>query len=269
MGQEARNFLMDLKDDYVGVIAVAGKYRTGKSFLLNRILLEQEKTSGFGVGPTINPCTKGLWVWNQAIDLVDSRSKKPFKCLVVDSEGIGAFNEDQNHDTRIFLLALLLSSYFVFNSMGTIDEQALQNLSLIVNLSKSIQVRNSRMSNASASEMSAATGSVTAGSQEYEGDPDELAKFFPSFMWVVRDFTLRLLDNDGNKINSKEYLEQSLREQRGTSDAVENKNRTRRMITSFFKDRDCYTMVRPTENERDLQKLQDLTNGNMRPEFVT
>ena len=40
------------------------------------------------------------------------------------------------------------------------------------------------------------------------------------------------------------------------------------MITSFFKDRDCYTMVRPTEDERDLQKLQDLTNGNMRPEFV-
>ena len=94
VGQEARNFLLGLKDHYVGVIAVAGKYRTGKSFLLNRILLEQEKTSGFGVGPTINPCTKGLWVWNQAIDLVDSRSKKPFKCLVVDSEGIGAFNED-------------------------------------------------------------------------------------------------------------------------------------------------------------------------------
>ena len=64
VGQEARNFLMDLKDEYVGVIAVAGKYRTGKSFLLNRILLEQSKKSGFGVGPTINPCTKGLWIWN-------------------------------------------------------------------------------------------------------------------------------------------------------------------------------------------------------------
>ena len=182
--------------------------------------------------------------------------------MVVDSEGIGAFNEDQNHDTRIFLLALLLSSYFVFNSMGTIDEQALQNLSLIVNLSKSIQVKNTRMNSAGVSESSAATSS------EFERDPDELAKFFPSFMWVVRDFTLRLLDTDGNKINSKEYLEMSLREQRGTSDAIENKNRIRRMITSFFKDRDCYTMVRPTEDERDLQKLQNLTNGNMRPEFV-
>ena len=40
VGEEARNFLMDLKDTNVGVIAVAGKYRTGKSFLLNRIILE-------------------------------------------------------------------------------------------------------------------------------------------------------------------------------------------------------------------------------------
>jgi len=55
---------MELKDDHVGVISVAGKYRTGKSFFLNRILLDQKEDSGFGVGPTINPCTKGLWIWN-------------------------------------------------------------------------------------------------------------------------------------------------------------------------------------------------------------
>ena len=47
------------------------------------------------------------------------------KVFVVDSEGIGAFNEDSNHDTRIFLLALLISSYFIYNSMGPIDENAL------------------------------------------------------------------------------------------------------------------------------------------------
>ena len=43
----------------IAVIAVAGKYRTGKSFLLNRILLDKKgNTTGFGVGPTINPCKK-------------------------------------------------------------------------------------------------------------------------------------------------------------------------------------------------------------------
>ena len=99
-------------------------------------------------------------------------------------------------------------------------------------------------------------------------DPDELAKFFPTFMWVVRDFALRLLDNDGNKMTAKTYLENSLREQSGFSDAVASKNRIRRMIVSFFKERDCYTMVRPTEDERDIQRLQDLTNQDMRPEFV-
>ena len=39
VGEEAKEFLMSLKDETIGVIAVAGKYRTGKSFLLNRIIL--------------------------------------------------------------------------------------------------------------------------------------------------------------------------------------------------------------------------------------
>ena len=52
--------------------------------------------------------------------------------MLIDSEGIGAFDEDDNHDTKIFLLALLICSYFIYNSMGTIDENAINNLSLIV-----------------------------------------------------------------------------------------------------------------------------------------
>ena len=41
----------------IGLIALVGKYRTGKSFLLNRVILNR-KDQGFGVGPTIKPCTK-------------------------------------------------------------------------------------------------------------------------------------------------------------------------------------------------------------------
>ena len=57
MSEEAKRFLKSIKEK-VAVIAVAGKYRTGKSFLLNRILLNKKEKVGFGVGPTINPCTK-------------------------------------------------------------------------------------------------------------------------------------------------------------------------------------------------------------------
>jgi hypothetical protein len=36
---------------------------------------------------------------------------------------------------------MLLSSLLIYNSMGPIDENALNNLSLVVNLSKSLQIK--------------------------------------------------------------------------------------------------------------------------------
>jgi len=72
VSEDAKMLLRSLGSERIGVVAVAGKYRTGKSFLLNRILLEQQNNNGFGVGPTINPCTKGLWVWSKPIELVDA-----------------------------------------------------------------------------------------------------------------------------------------------------------------------------------------------------
>lgn len=55
VNHETRDFLRKL-DGPLGIISVAGMYRTGKSYLLNRMLLNQSK--GFDVGPTINACTK-------------------------------------------------------------------------------------------------------------------------------------------------------------------------------------------------------------------
>jgi len=117
---------------------VAGLYRTGKSYLLNRMILNKEK--GFGVGSTVNACTKGLWVWGTPIK-GHSPDNEPINILVIDSEGIGALDEDQGHDTRIFSLAILLSSSFIYNSVGNIDENAIENLSFVVNITKNIQIK--------------------------------------------------------------------------------------------------------------------------------
>ncbi|CAI2378647.1 unnamed protein product [Moneuplotes crassus] len=243
VSDEAIEFLTSIKEK-VGVIVVAGKYRTGKSFLLNRIILGKIG-EGFGVGPTINPCTKGLWVWNEIVETEYNGEK--LKVIIIDSEGIGAFDEDHNHDTKIFLFALLLSSYFIYNSMGTIDENAINNLSLIINLSKNLHIQ--------------------AETTEEE-DPDELAKYFPRFLWVLRDFSLKLRDEYDNPISSKEYFEHALMPQKGISEKVEARNRIRRLIKHFFTDRDCATLVRPTEEETDLQALQSLPDDILRPEFV-
>jgi hypothetical protein len=168
--------------------------------------------------------------------------------LVIDTEGIGALDEDSNHDVRIFSLAILLSSYFIYNSVGSIDESALSNLSLVINLTKHIHLKSTGISE--------------------DIDPEEYGQYFPAFMWVVRDFSLQLVDTEGESITSKEYLEKALQPQKGFSDGVEQKNRIRRMMKSFFKERDCCAMIRPLTKEEDLQNLEKMQLEELRPEFV-
>jgi hypothetical protein len=40
-------------------------------------------------------------------------------------------------------------------------------------------------------------------------------------MWVVRDFTLQLIDQEGEQMSPKDYLEKALSNQKGFSDSVE------------------------------------------------
>ncbi len=129
--------------------------------------------------------------------------------------------------------------------MGSIDENAIQSLSFVINLSKHIQLKAS----------------------EKEDDPEDLAQLFPSFLWVLRDFALQLVDDSGDNITPKEYLEKVL----DTSKAFyeqDQKNKIRKLIKTYFRDRDCFTMVRPLMKETDLQNLESMPPEKLRPEFL-
>lgn len=132
--------------------------------------------------------------------------------------------------------------------MGTIDESALSNLQLVLQLTKNIHLK----SNVNHDEM----------------DLEEYGKHFPSFMWIVRDFTLQMVDEDGDHIEPNQYFENALKEQSGFSQAIEQKNRIRRLIKSFFQDRCCYTLVRPVTDEELLQDLENADESLFRGEFL-
>lgn len=245
---EAEAFLNGLEGKLIAPVAIVGKYRTGKSYLVNQLLLHgesetAERPSGFAVGGTVNACTKGIWIWPKTLKAPDESSS--CEILVIDTEGIGGVGEGQNHDARIFLFAMLLSSVFVYNCLGTIDENELQSVSLVTNMAREVR-----------------------RGEDAELDEVAIAEAFPVFVWLLRDFSLQLIDGHQRPLSPGEYLEAALAPLKGHSDSVESKNRVRRQFKHFFPIRDCLTLVRPVEREADLQRLEQLAPTDLRPEFL-
>lgn len=143
--------------------------------------------------------------------------------MVLDSEGMFSIDSNKNHDIKIFLLCILISSMVLYNSKGAIDENELQSLSLICQLSKEFKINN------------------------YDNENDfsinDIKDIFPSFIWILRDHALLLKDVNNNDINSKEYLENALKEIKGFNDNINHKNRIRKLIKLYFNDRDCQCLA--------------------------
>jgi hypothetical protein len=250
VNKEALNLIKSINEK-VCIVAVAGLYRTGKSSLLNWLL---GRNAGFTVGPSINRCTRGLWIWGTPIpgQLVSGE-----KCsiIILDTEGIGGVEGDSKYDARIFSLAILLCSSLVYNSLGSIDETAISNLSFIAQLSHHIRISSS-----------AAEG---PGHDDADGEEDvsNFCKIFPSFVWVVRDFALQLVDSDGDPITPTQYLNSALEQSPGYDKATLERNRIRNMLSAFFPDRTCVTLVRPISDEAALQQVDLIPYDQLREDF--
>ena len=74
----------------IGVVAVSGRARQGKSYVLNCLL--QQTNAGFKVGPTTRPCTKGLWMWSQPQKRVAPDGSEHY-IVLLDTEGIDAYDQ--------------------------------------------------------------------------------------------------------------------------------------------------------------------------------
>ncbi|KAF1466194.1 Guanylate-binding protein 7, partial [Pygoscelis antarcticus] len=103
------------------------------------------------------------------------------------------FQGDTKNDTWLFVLTVLLSSTLIYNSKGTIDQQAMDQLHYVMKLTEHVKLK------AAAKE-----------SEDELEDSEKFVLFFPTFIWAVRDFTLQL-EVDGKEISEDEYLENALK----------------------------------------------------------
>lgn len=96
----------------IAVVSIAGKFRTGKSFMLNELI---RKKNAFKVEGNVEACTKGIWIWNKPIK--HEHNGEMINLLLTDTEGLDADDTVVEHDFKIFTLSILTCSHFVYNSM--------------------------------------------------------------------------------------------------------------------------------------------------------
>ena len=122
--------------------------------------------NGFDVASSQETCTKGIWMWSELIPVKNpDGTDSSTDILLLDTEGLHSPSRSYDIDVKIFALTILLSSNFVYNQIGLIDEKALDNLSLIMMLTNTFKYRHKNE------------------------DGSEFKTFFPNFSWVLRDFS--------------------------------------------------------------------------------
>jgi len=107
----------------VTVIGAVGTFRSGKSYLLNRLFGSQK---GFQVGSTVKPCTHGIWMWTASAIYLPTG--KPTTVILLDTEGLGNPFETTKTDYELFALALMLTSVLIYNIGNTLNRHNLEEL---------------------------------------------------------------------------------------------------------------------------------------------
>uniref|UniRef100_E1B824 GB1/RHD3-type G domain-containing protein n=3 Tax=Bos TaxID=9903 RepID=E1B824_BOVIN len=239
VNQEAIETLEKISQPVV-VVAIVGLYRTGKSYLMNRLAGQKH---GFPLGSTVQSKTKGIWMW-----CVPHPFKSDHTLVLLDTEGLGDVEKgDSKNDSWIFSLAVLLCSTFIYNSMSTINNQALEHLHYVTELTKLIKAKSSP-------------------SPDGEEDCTEFVTFFPDFIWAVRDFTLELKLN-GHPITEDQYLENALKLTKGKNMKVQTSNLCKECIREFFPTRKCFVFDRPTNDKELLADIENVSEYQLNPKF--
>ena len=245
LNEKALNILNSINEDLI-IISIVGKARTGKSYLMNLLLNYnniQYPGKGFQISSRLNSCTKGIWLWNTPRD---SPIYPNSKIIFIDSEGTNSTDiSTKTYDSKIFALIVLISSLFIYNTYGNIDERSIADLAFMAHLSNTI-----------------ATNTID--------DKDIIInELTPKFIWVLRDFILDKIDPDtGKEISSNDYLELCLRNKLINKNGIGMENNLiRENIIKYFKERECITLPRPVEQEEDLHKLNEIRFDQLKPNF--
>ena len=233
--EENLKYLHDIPSP-VAVVAVVGNFHSGKSFLMNQLM---SKDTGFGVGPSVQPKTMGIWCWGRPATMhvkTETFSGK-VNVLFIDTEGFAANNVSENYDAKVFAVATLLSSHLLFNSVKIINQADIDYLEVLARKTQLFALR-SQMSK-------------SMWIKDFNHD----LLVFPPLTWIIQDFAQELKDIDDNHVaDPREWLHQLMKTH------VRETESYKISILDIFKEVDAHTLFIPATRKdllTDLSKAQE------------
>lgn len=115
---EAVSLLQEIRKP-LAVLSICGPYRTGKSYILSRLL---GSSDAFDLGHTMDAKTFGIWLGTSALECDD------FVLILLDTEGIDAVSAKMSDDASILVMTILLSSYLIYNSLNVPQKSDLEKM---------------------------------------------------------------------------------------------------------------------------------------------
>lgn len=218
----------------VAVLSIAGMARSGKSYLLSRIL---GSSDAFSLGHSMDPETFGIWIGTQVL------KNKDFTIVLVDTEGIDAASAEKKNDISLLVLTILLSSYFVFNTISVPKQAQLEDLECFVQLVKGLRVN-----------------------QEGKEDYNNFPAIFPDFLWLLRDVNLIPTDERGNEIDAKTFLMERVLKSSSGGFEEKTSDKVARAIKMFFPSIDCVTLPVPSDDPAIMRHVES-SEKKLSPKF--
>ncbi|MDP2434285.1 MAG: hypothetical protein Q8P67_00915 [archaeon] len=227
--------------DNVHFVSVVGPYHSGKSFLLNQLLLQ--RGDGFEIGPTVSPTTRGLWIWDAPLQVADEGGKV-HNVFFLDTEGFFGRDVSEEYDAKVFAVSTLLSAVMVYNTVKTIDQSSIEYVELLARRTHLFQLR---------------TEIFSSPSEPSAPSPDPLFHRivnFPDFIWVVEDFFQHL-----EGMTATEWLHQLVRSLKRDSQ-VDNTT-----LEEIFPSVLCKTLFLPHTQRDKLQNLAVVDSSELTADF--
>ncbi|XP_028409815.1 guanylate-binding protein 6-like [Dendronephthya gigantea] len=219
--------------DPVAVVSIGGMARSGKSYILSRLL---GSCDAFKLGHSMDPETFGIWIGTQVL------KTDHFTVLLVDTEGIDSASAEKKNDISLLVLTILLSSYFIFNTLSVPRQSQLEELQCFVQLVTGLRV-----------------------SREGEDDYRKFSTVFPDFLWLLRDVTLTPTDEKGNEIDPKTFLmDRVLKPSGGFEEKPSDK--VAKALKMFFPSIDCIALPPPSENAEIMRNIEQ-NEDKLSPKF--